>query len=136
MIDSAYRHPADVIDDFLSKLDEVPGVHIDTGNGVGYAAKRLRSLYDHERDKVPVKVGDRVRVKSGVVYGTSGLEVAGREGKVLAVDWNAAWEYWEVVVEMQASYQSYTGEWKLTGPKHFSFSYLNLEVLESVGEET
>lgn len=105
MSDTLFSHPCDALDEFVAKLNAVPGVRVESGDGVGYSIRRLRSLYDYTRDHLPIKVGDLVRVNDDVTYGTSGLIVAGREGEVRYLDWNSHFESWSVVVEMSALWE-------------------------------
>ena len=119
--DSLFTHPCDALDTFVEKLNEVPGLQVEAGDGLLYSIRRLRSLYDHVRESLPIKVGDRVRVNDDVTYGTSGLIVAGGEGVVRHVDWNSSWRYWQIVVEMSARYTSVSGEVRATREKLFSF---------------
>ena len=130
MSDSLYSHPGEVLEHFVAKLEEVPGISVERGSGVGYAIKRLKSLYDYERARIPIKVGDTVKVIDDVPYGTSGLDVAGREGLVVNIDWNSHWEYWSVTVELVAGYTNWRGEKKETSrAKHFSFDPSDLTVV-------
>ena len=124
-----YDHPCDAIDEFIAKINEVPGVSIYGGEGIAYSARRLRSLYDYVREQLPVHVDDRVRIKEDVAYGDSRLTVAGREGVVKYVDWNSHWEYWQVVVEMSALYPTVQGEPGETRKKLFSFAPDQMTVL-------
>jgi len=128
--DGLYSHPGEVLEHFVAKLEEVPGISVERGSGVGYAIKRLKSLYDYERDLLFIKAGNTVRVKDGVIYGSSGLDVAGREGLVVNIDWNSHWEYWSVTVELVAGYTDWRGEKKETSrAKHFSFDHTQLVVV-------
>ena len=117
-----YDHPCDAIDEFIAKINEVPGVNIYGGEGIAYSARRLRSLYDYVREQLPVRVGDRVKINENVTYGDSQLTVAGREGVVRHIDWNSHWEYWQVTVEMSALYTTVHGEPGATRKKLFSFA--------------
>jgi hypothetical protein len=108
---STFSHPCDALDELVVKLNEIPGVEVNPGGGIEYSIRRLRSLYDHERDQLPVKAGDRVRINKGVTYGTTDLIVAKREGVVEYVDWNSYWKCWQAMVEMTALYRlPYNGE--------------------------
>ena len=127
--DTLFGHPCDPLDELLSALDGIPGCSVERGNGPGYSVKRLRSLYDHARGALPVKVGDHVRVNEGVDYGSTGLDVAGRSGVVRHIDWNSSWAYWQVVVEMQAGWTDMRGSVNLTRPKLFSFGVDSLTVV-------
>jgi hypothetical protein len=126
---SLYEHPCDPLDELLSHLNAIPGVNLGDGDGVAWAVKKLRSLYDHARDSQPVKVGDRVRVNDGVGYGTSGLTVAGREGVVRYLDWSPYAQKWSVTVEMQALYWDSFSQERETRPKLFVFGADKLTVL-------
>ncbi len=124
-----FNHPCDAIDEFIAKINEVPGVSIHHGDGIAYSAKRLRSLYDHVRDQLGVQVDDHVRINEDVTYGDSQLTVAGREGVVRYIDWNSHWEYWQIVVEMSALYATVHGEPGETRKKLFSFAPHQVTVL-------
>jgi len=129
--DSLYAHPGEVLEHFVAKLEEVPGVSVERGTGVGFAITRLKSLYDYERRLLPIKQGDTVRVNDDVTYGTSGPDVAGRVGTVINVDWNSSWEYWSVTVELVAGWTDWRGEKQETSrAKHFSFAPSSLTVVE------